>query len=114
MDTAELMTLLDRIIHDCKKAKAELLNTGDSAVPGFDEFWKLYPKKDDEAAARHEWRVTVRHEDAKKILSVLKRAAWPDQARFIPSPRRWLLLRRWQTQKTREDNGKYQGISEEL
>lgn len=106
--------MLDSIIHDCEKAKRALQRTGSEKVKGFEKFWALYPKKDDEPDARREWDMSVKAEDVEKIMSALKKAVWPTEKRYIPSARRWLWRKRWLTQETGEDNGKYQGLSETI
>lgn len=114
MDTVEILTMLDAIIHDCEKAKKALLRTGKGKVAGFEKFWSLYPLKDDEAAARREWEISVQESDVEKIYAALKKAVWPAERRYIPTARRWLWRKRWLSQKVGEDHGKYKGLSESL
>lgn len=86
----------------------------DMPTTKFEEFWRLYPKQDGEAAAHKEWKFSVRKSDEAAIMAAVRGTAWPTERRFIPSAARWLRERRWENYKPGGENGKYRGLSEEV
>jgi hypothetical protein len=72
-------------------------------VPGFDEFWKAYPRKTAKVAARRKWDQVVKTTDPEVIVSAAAAFAelWEAklaagaEPRFIPHPATWLNGGRW-------------------
>ena len=69
-------------------------------APGFDEFYKAYPKKPGPAEARKSWK-KIRAEEVPAIMAALEHQkqsqAWhKDGGQFIPMPSTWLNQRRWE------------------
>jgi uncharacterized protein YdaU (DUF1376 family) len=64
---------------------------------GFNEFWKIYPRKTSKGAARTAWERAVRKVTAGEIIGALRDrlAHFPDEARFVPHPATWLNQERW-------------------
>ena len=111
-----ILTKLENIKYQCDEV-IRMLTQGQKRQPvkGFDEFWKLYPKKDDHDDAEQAWTAVVASpEEAANILFALKHAKWPHEKRYIPAAHRWLRNKKWLTQPRGEDNGKYKGLSESL
>lgn len=85
----------------------------ESKLPSrFDEFWKLYPRKDAKDKARQAWTKKKCDAMADKIITALKahltRKDWlKDNGEFIPYPASWINAGRWddeiKPQKSRTD-----------
>jgi hypothetical protein len=69
---------------------------------GFDEFWKLYPRKCAKGDARKAWQQTapIRPPLEKLIRAVIVARAtedWrKDGGKFVPYPATWLRAERWE------------------
>lgn len=78
-----------------------------ACVPGFDAFWRAYPRKVNKAAAERAWkRLKPRKElEARIENDVRKRASSPDWTKeagqFIPHPASYLNGRRWEDEEPR-------------
>ncbi len=74
----------------------------EAGLDGFDEFWRLYPRRVGKAAARQSWgRLKPDASLQKRIMDALaiqvKTDDWqPDRLKFIPHPSTWLNGRRWE------------------
>lgn len=66
--------------------------------PEFDTFWQEYPRKTAKEAARKAWAGARARVGAEAILTGLRAAVWPLEARFIPHPATWLNQGRWDDQ----------------
>lgn len=65
---------------------------------GFEQFWKVCPRKAGKGAARTAWVRACRKADPPTILAGLERAklGWRDvEPQFIPHPATWLNQERW-------------------
>jgi hypothetical protein len=66
----------------------------------FDEFWKLYPRREAKADAIKAWRKVKESEHADILAAVpihTASTAWQkEDGRFIPLPASWLNARRWE------------------
>ncbi len=77
------------------------------AAGGFDEWWKLYPRKVGKGAARKAYERALRKADPVVLLAAVVRArdAYNDQAakrgshRFTPHPSTWLNEERWEDEE---------------
>ena len=70
--------------------------TGDES--GFDEFWRVYPRKVGKGAARKAWIRAIKAAGEAEIIAALRRqvVGWEEkEARFIPHPKTWLNQERW-------------------
>lgn len=70
---------------------------------GFEEFWKLYPRKVAKTKAAKSWRTEVRKRDIPLIMADVERriesADWRKEGgKFIPHPATYLNQRRWEDQ----------------
>lgn len=76
-------------------------NTREERGTGFEEFWKVYPRKEGKQKARQAFeKVTVPLETLLQALEQQKQSAqWTkDGGQFIPHPATWLNGRRWEDQ----------------
>jgi hypothetical protein len=72
-------------------------------VPGFDDFWAVYPRKDDKGRARRAWDTAVKRKKIppQLIIEGARRFAAdpnlppPAEARFIKQPATWLNAEAW-------------------
>lgn len=77
-------------------------SAGESADNGFEDFWKLYPRKLAKSAAVKAWKKLNPTGDLKKamieaIQGQMLSADWQkDNGQFIPHPATWLNGRRWE------------------
>lgn len=111
----ELIARLDGVITECIKIKQALKSGAmDKPAPGFSEFWKLYPKKQDYGAAEEAWRKSVKPDDVPVLMAVLQKMTWPENERYIPWPSRWLMGKRWLDTPGKENHGKYSGLSQRV
>lgn len=73
--------------------------TIDHAVPTFEDFWRLYPRKVSKRAAEKSWKREVLSTPPDQIIEGLRRQlpfyAIRDQ-QFIPHPSTWLNNARWE------------------
>ena len=74
-------------------------------MKGFDRFWLAYPRKERKMAAREAWSRIV-HDDADvevlvEAAKVYRRATADTELRYITTPDRWLLERRWEDEHLR-------------
>jgi hypothetical protein len=65
------------------------------ATVDFDLFWERYPRKVGRAAAERAYATARQTATDAEILRGLDRCQWPENARFIPNPARWLAEDRW-------------------
>lgn len=115
VEAKEIVKAIDAIVKDLLSLKRALSIGGVmEAAPGFEEFWKLYPKRIDYGGAETAWKQTVRQTDVPLIMSALKHARWPENHRYIPWPSRWLANKRWLDTPVKEHHGKYEGLSERV
>lgn len=78
----------------------------------FDEFWKLYPRREAKADAIKAWR-KIKPEEVEPILTAVPKHAssvsWlKNDGQYIPLPASWLNARRW------EDEGVKLGIQSDV
>lgn len=67
----------------------------------FEEWWKEYPRKVQKDAARKEYAAALkRGATCADLLMALRRQQWPEEARFIVYPERWLKRGSWQDDPT--------------
>jgi hypothetical protein len=91
------------------KDKDKDKNKERGSVRGFDEFWKMYPRKVGKGAAEKKWAdLKITDELKIKILKAIENQRGCDQwtkdgGRFIPHPSTWLNQRRWEDELG--DNG---------
>ena len=77
-----------------------------AAPPGFDAFWKAYPKKADKpAACRAFVKARIDEPTLPSLLAAIATQAqskqWTkDDGEFIPNPATWLNARRWEDETT--------------
>ena len=64
-------------------------------LAGFDDFWKVYPRKVAKGAAAKAWRSAVKKADVEVIVKAAEKYRWPDDPKFIPHPATWLNSERW-------------------
>lgn len=70
-------------------------------VPGFDEFWQLYPKKINKQRARDAWRKLRPDRDLKRLMrkgleAHIKSREWnKNDGEFIPYASSWMNEARW-------------------
>jgi hypothetical protein len=94
-DQQDIATPLKRIIR--RESEEEL-------YPGFEDFWKEYPKKIDKIKTRKAWRKISPNADLRiSIMGALLRQkllpSWnKEQGQYIPHPTSWLNGRRWEDQ----------------
>lgn len=73
---------------------------GGKVIPdGFDEFWKLYPKKEGKVDAMKKFRLLAKHDVDLALANLPKHVQhWKQntEPQFIPQPARWLHGRRWE------------------
>jgi len=78
-----------------------IVTTKDNIPPdGFDEFWKVYPKRMGKGAARKSYAAAVKKADPERIISAAKAfASLPETKKenykFCPYPATWLNQERW-------------------
>ena len=71
------------------------------ADDGFDEFWKLYPRKTGKQAARRAWKKAVKQKPAAEIAAALieqlpaLHLKLKPEGDFRPYPSKWLNEGRW-------------------
>lgn len=61
----------------------------------FEEFWRLYPRKDAPGDARRALTIALTKTDLPTIIAAIANADWGDNPRFIPAPAKWLEGERW-------------------
>jgi hypothetical protein len=66
-----------------------------SDPPGFDAFWKSYPRKAGIGAARKAFALATAKAPPSTIMAALSRATWDPNPRFIPHPATWLNREQW-------------------
>ena len=86
-----------------------------SIFPGFDDFWKTYPRKAAKVAARKAWDKLKPNDDTlQAILKDIQRrrdGAWKDaEERFIPHPATYLNQRRWEDEVGANEPQHYESI----
>lgn len=70
----------------------------------FNQFWSVYPRKDDKSSSRKAWnKIDVTEDLLKTILSKIEKAKETDQwnrddGQYIPLPTTWLNKRRWENE----------------
>lgn len=67
---------------------------------GFDDFWKVYPRKTSKGQAKRAWTAAAKKADPPQILEALQSQidTWRREARqpeYIPHPATWLNGERW-------------------
>lgn len=74
---------------------------------GFDEFWKLYPKKEDKKKARQAWKNLTKEKQRKAMKDISTRYQDTNK-KFIPLPTTYLHGERWEDEKNEpaEEYGK--------
>lgn len=83
-----------------------------NAGADWDEFWKLYPKKQAKPTAQKAWVAARKKSPAADIIAGLQR--WlPTYAsrdtRYVPQPSRWLNEERWNDEPDPPDDRKPTG-----
>jgi hypothetical protein len=83
-------------------ALIELPECHDAPPPGFEEFWKLYPKKEKKQGAKDSWqsKVAKAKVPADLVMTALRAhiVVWhrnPEYPKFVPHPTTWLNGQRW-------------------
>lgn len=69
---------------------------------GFDDFWKLYPRKVAKPAAMKVWK-RLKKKDKTAVLKFLPTSTWPAERVYIPHPATWLNQRRWEDELPEDD-----------
>jgi hypothetical protein len=64
-------------------------------LAGFDDFWKVYPRKVAKGSAVKAWRSAIKKAPPDEITSAAGKYKWPDDPKFIPHPATWLNAERW-------------------
>lgn len=78
-----------------KETCKENINSRSAPLAGFDDFWKVYPRKVAKGAAAKAWRSAVKKADVEVIVKAAEKYRWPDDPKFIPHPATWLNSERW-------------------
>lgn len=85
------------------------IHTREILKNGFDEFWKIYPKKKSKADAEKAWNKLNPDEQLQQtiiaavILATTQDATWTkDDGQFIPHPASWLRGERWKDEITKK------------
>lgn len=81
-------------VNTTKKRKTITPSTP-SETPGFDEFWRLYPRRSAKVDALKAWRSMGCEDKAGDVVSGLKRYVFSDDPKYIPYPATWLRGERW-------------------
>ena len=80
--------------------------TAVAADEGFEDWWKLYPKKvNGKGEARKKWRAMKKAEKADAVAGIVRHVAWwgehETDPTFIPAGNVWLNQRRWEDDEPR-------------
>ena len=67
--------------------------------PGFEEFWKAYPRKVAKGSAFRAWIKQDCEPIATEIVKAVKKSSWSDEAKYIPHAATWLNAWRWMDQE---------------
>jgi hypothetical protein len=70
-------------------------NSRSAPLAGFDDFWKVYPRKVAKGSAVKAWRSAIKKAPPDEITSAAGKYKWPDDPKFIPHPATWLNAERW-------------------
>jgi hypothetical protein len=70
-------------------------NSRSTSLAGFDDFWKVYPRKVAKGSAVKAWRSAIKKAPPDEITSAAGKYKWPDDPKFIPHPATWLNAERW-------------------
>jgi len=62
----------------------------------FDEFWKLYPRKEAKAAARKAWDKVTQKIEPQEIIDGLTAYSFSPDPKFRPLPASWINGQRWE------------------
>lgn len=83
------------------EAEAKKSNTcsSPSADERFNEFWKVYPRRQGKARAVQAWKKLTPDERSLAITVSSKRTNFNDDPQFIPMPATWLNGRRWEDER---------------
>ena len=86
-------------------------------TPGFDDFWKVYPKHQGKAAAKKAWNTLAPDENLQStILSAVERQrknnpSWLEEnGKFIPMPSTWLHGNRWEDETLPNSSSRFSEI----
>jgi hypothetical protein len=84
-----------KAVPDTEAEKEEILRI--SPEPDlFDEFWKLYPRREAKAAARKAWDKVIKKVDPQEVLDGLTAHAFSPDPQYRPLPASWLNAGRWE------------------
>lgn len=72
------------------------LSSSQLASPGFEEFWRAYPRKIAKDGARKAFAKAVRSTSPAAIMAGLQRAQWNPDPKYVPHAATWLNAGRWQ------------------
>ena len=72
-------------------------------TPGFDAWYKVYPRKQARGDAMKAWKQVGAEEIADEILAKTKQYPFPSDPKYIPLPASF--LRAWRWEDTFEDEG---------
>ena len=78
-----------------KETGKENHNSRSAPLAGFDDFWKVYPRKVAKGSAVKAWRSAIKKAPPDEITSAAGKYKWPDDPKFIPHPATWLNAERW-------------------
>jgi predicted transcriptional regulator len=82
---------------------------------GFDDFWKVYPRKEAKAAARKNWAKAIQKAPASVIIAAAERYAHRpvDDVKFLKFPQGWLTDERWKDEEQTPTRARFQPPSHE-
>jgi hypothetical protein len=78
----------------------EFLSDESDDLDLFDEFWKLYPRKEAKQAARKAWASVTKKVEPQDVIDGLVAYAFNPDPKFRPLPASWLNGQRWEDEAT--------------
>ena len=99
-----VVQVAQQVVHEVKSSEVKSNKTTASNTPRakqdvpperFDEFWSLYPKKDDKLAAIKAYRRALKLTTADVIIDAVRSAQFPTDRQYIKNPATWLNAGSW-------------------
>ncbi len=94
--------VLDCTVLDCTDQKFKTscsspgpMNTSDEQPPGFDEWWKAYPRKQSKGTAIRAYKTALKRASPADLLAALRWWPFPSDRQYQPLPATWLNGQRW-------------------
>jgi hypothetical protein len=82
------------------KGRTTLSDESDTIVDRFDEFYRLYPRKEAKVDARKAWAQVTKKVDPQTIIDGLAAYSFGPDKKFHPLPASWLRGQRWEDEGT--------------